>query len=80
VTGLQLKAAVPFCSGHNKSESASAGQTCDEPNLEVENTLKTAIAVHSSCICRRQSSDQARVADTKTPFVADRVDSMLGCI
>lgn len=80
MTGLQVKAAVPFCSGHNKSESASAGQLCDETKFDVEsNTPKAAIAVHNSCICHRQSSDQARLVDTRTAFVADRIDSTLGC-
>lgn len=74
LTGLQ----VPFCSGHNKSVSASAGQLCDETKLE-SNTPKAAIAAHSSCICRRQNSDQARLADARMPFAADRMDSMFGC-
>lgn len=78
VTGLQVRAAVPFCSGHNKSVSASAGQLCDETKLE-SNTPKAAIAVHSSRICRRQNSDQARLADARMPVAADRMDSMFGC-
>jgi len=79
VTGLQVSAAVPCCSGHSKSESASAGQLCDETKFEVKSSaLKAAKAVHSSRICHRQSSDQARLVDTRTPFVVDRIISMLG--
>ena len=79
-TGLQVNAAVPCCSRHSKSESASTGQLCDETKFEVKsNTLKAATAVHSSCICGRPSSDQARLADARTPFVADLMDLMFGC-
>jgi len=80
VTDLQLQAIVPLCSGHNKSESASAGQLCDETKFEDKsNALKAAKAVHSSRICHRQSSEQARLADARTLFVAGRMDLMFGC-
>lgn len=79
MTGLQVSAAVPCCSGHSKSESASAGQLCDETKFEVKSSApKAAKAVHSSRICHRQSSDQARLVNIRTPFVVDCMDSMLG--